>query len=112
VSDEVQEEVRMVHCKKLDKELPGLKRPPYRNELGKRIYDEISQEAWEMWKQESIRFINTYRLDLASKEGQSFLLKQAAVYFGFEDGELAQTAWTPPKELAEFITHKSLVFRC
>jgi len=94
---EAPEEPRMVQCRKLGKLLPGLKRKPYRNELGQRIYDEVSQEAWDLWLKESVRFINTYRVDLASPEGQKFMLKQAAIFFGFEQGDLAETAWTPPK---------------
>jgi Fe-S cluster biosynthesis and repair protein YggX len=89
-------EPRIVFCKKLQKELPGVRRQPYKNELGKQIYDNVSQEAWEMWLKDSVRIINTYRVDLASNEGQRFMLKQAAVYFGFEDGEVAETAWVPP----------------
>lgn len=86
---------RIVHCKKLDKDLPGLDRPPYKNELGQRLYNEISKEAWEMWLKDSVKYINTYRIDLASTEGQKFMFKQVAVYFGFEEGELADTAYSP-----------------
>jgi Fe-S cluster biosynthesis and repair protein YggX len=86
---------RIVHCRKLGKDLPGLERPPYKNELGRRIFEEVSREAWEQWKQDSVKYINTYRVDLASPEGQKFMFKQCAVYFGFEEGELAITAWTP-----------------
>ena len=95
-------EQRMVMCKKLGKELPGLPRPPYKNELGKRIYEEISKEAWDQWIKHSVRYVNTYfgpgRLDLATKEGQDFLFKQAAVFFGFEEGNLADTAFVPSDE--------------
>lgn len=86
---------RIVHCKKLDKDLPGLDRPPYKNELGQRIFNEISKEAWDMWLKDSVKYINTYRIDLASTEGQKFMFKQVAIYFGFEEGELAQTAYAP-----------------
>jgi Fe-S cluster biosynthesis and repair protein YggX len=86
----------MVQCRKLGKELPGLAKPPFKNELGKRIYEEISKEAWEQWLKESVKYINTYRVDLASNEGQQFMMKQIAVFFGFEEGDLAATAWTPP----------------
>lgn len=89
---------RMVKCRKLGKELPGLVKPPYRNALGQMIYDEISKEAWDAWLQESVRLINTYRVDLASPQGQKFMMDQTAVYFGFEEGELAATAWVPPKQ--------------
>lgn len=89
---------RIVHCRKLGKDLPGLDRPPYKSELGKRIFEEISKEAWDQWLAESVRYINTYRVDLASTEGQKFMFKQCAVWFGFEEGDLAQTAWSPPPE--------------
>lgn len=89
---------RMVQCRKLGKELPGLKRPPYRNELGQKLFEQVSQEAWSTWLQESVRIINTYRIDLASPEGQRFMLEQTAIYFGLSDGEAAETAWSPKKE--------------
>jgi Fe-S cluster biosynthesis and repair protein YggX len=88
----------MVHCKKLGKELPGLERVPYRNELGQRIYNEISKEAWDQWLKESVRYVNTYRVDLATPEGQKFMFKQCAIYFGFEEGEMAETAFVPTEE--------------
>ncbi len=94
-------EVRMVQCRKLGQLLPGLSRPPYKNELGKRLYEEVSKEAWDQWLKESVRLINTYRVDLASSEGQKFMIKQTAVYFGYEDGDLAPTAWTPPPKEGE-----------
>ena len=89
---------RLVQCIKLGKELPGLARAPYRNELGQRIFETVSKEAWQAWIAASIKFVNTYRVDLASPEGQKFMLKQCAVYFGFDQGELAQTAWTSKGE--------------
>jgi Fe-S cluster biosynthesis and repair protein YggX len=87
----------MVLCRKLGKELPGLRRVPFRNELGQKLYNEVSQEAWDAWLKESVKFINTYRVDLASNEGQKFMVKQTAIHFGYEEGETAQTAWVPPK---------------
>ena len=88
-------EERIVHCRKLKKDLPGLSRPPYRNELGQRLYAEVSKEAWDMWLKDSVKFINTYRVDLTSAEGQKFMFKQCAVYFGLEEGDLAPTAYVP-----------------
>jgi Fe-S cluster biosynthesis and repair protein YggX len=91
-------ETRLVQCRKLGKELPGLDRPPYRNELGQRIFNEVSKEAWEMWKKDSIKIINTYgsSLDLSTAKGQQLMFDQCAIYFGFQEGEVAKTAWTPP----------------
>ncbi len=88
--------MRMVHCRKLGKELPGLDFVPFDNEFGERLYNEVSQEAWDQWLKESPRYINTYRLDLAEPKAQQFLFEQMEVYFGFKEGDLAQTAWTPP----------------
>ena len=89
---------RIVHCRLLKQDLPGLDRVPYKNELGQKIYDEVSKDAWKKWLGDSVKFINTYRLDLASPEGQKFMLKQAAIYFGFEQGDLADTAFVPREE--------------
>ena len=55
---------RIVHCHLLKKDLPGLDRAPFRNELGQRIFEEISKDAWQMWLKDSVKFINTYRVDL------------------------------------------------
>ena len=88
-------ESRIVHCKKLGKDLPGLAKAPYKNDLGKRIYEEISKEAWDMWVKDSVKYINTYRVDVTESAGLKFMLKQCAVYFGFEEGDLAQTAFVP-----------------
>jgi Fe-S cluster biosynthesis and repair protein YggX len=89
---------RIVRCRKLGKDLPGLTRVPYRNELGQKIFDEVSKEAWDGWLRDSVKYINTYRVDFATIEGQKFMLKQCAIYFGYEEGELLSTAWTPPKD--------------
>ena len=88
-------EPRMVKCMKLGKELPGMPFKPFPNEFGQEIYDNVSMEAWQMWLAESPRYINTYRVDLQSTEGQEFLRNQMRVFFGFEEGELAETAWVP-----------------
>jgi Fe-S cluster biosynthesis and repair protein YggX len=91
----IMSEPRLVHCCKLGKELPGLARPPYKNELGKRLYEQVSKEAWDMWLKDSVKFINTYRVDLTSPEGQKFMFEQCEVYFGLKEGKLADTAFVP-----------------
>jgi len=89
---------RIVHCIKLDKDLPGLAKPPFPNELGQKIYENVSKEAWDLWLAESVRFINTYRVDLSSREGTEFMMKQLRIWLGLDEGDLAATAWTPPEE--------------
>ena len=85
----------MVTCRKLGKELPGLPFKPFTDDVGKRIYDEVSMDAWQMWLKDSVKYLNTYRLDLTDKNAQAFMRKQMLVYFGFEQGDMATTAWTP-----------------
>ena len=53
---------RMVHCARLKKEAPGLDKPPYGGELGKRIYENVSKEAWQMWVRHQVMLLNEYRL--------------------------------------------------
>jgi Fe-S cluster biosynthesis and repair protein YggX len=86
---------RIVHCRKLGKDLPGLARPPFKNELGQKIFAEVSKEAWDMWLKDSVKYVNTYRIDTTSAEGQKFWFKQCAIYFGYEEGDMAQTAFVP-----------------
>ena len=89
---------RMVHCIKLDRELPGLTKPPFPNEVGQLVFEKVSKEAWDMWLQESVRYINTYRVALSSREGTDFMRKLLRIWLGLEEGDLAATAWTPAEE--------------
>jgi Fe-S cluster biosynthesis and repair protein YggX len=72
---------RMVKCAKLGQELPGIAYKPFNNELGQRIYDQISQQAWMDWIEYSKRIVNEFRLDLTSPIGQQILLQQAEEFF-------------------------------
>jgi Fe-S cluster biosynthesis and repair protein YggX len=81
-------EPRKVMCVKLQREGVGLDRPPFRNELGQRIYDNVSKEAWKMWLEHSKMLVNEYRLDLVSKEGTAFVLKECEKFFFGEGSAL------------------------
>ena len=72
---------RIVKCAKLQRELPGLKFKPYSNELGQKIYDQISEKAWKMWTDQAKMILNEYRLNLASPEATKFLFEQADAFF-------------------------------
>ncbi len=64
---------RMVQCAKLNREAAGLERPTYPGELGKKIYLNISQEAWEMWVRHQTMLINEYRLTPVDPKARAFL---------------------------------------
>jgi Fe-S cluster biosynthesis and repair protein YggX len=78
----------MVNCVKLGKELPGVIYKPFNNELGQKIYDSVSQEAWRMWLEHSKMIVNEYRVDLAAAQGQKLMLEQAEKYFFGEGAQL------------------------
>ena len=85
---------RTVMCVKLQKELPGLSEPPFENPLGRRIFENVSQEAWKMWVERMKMIMNEYRLNLANKEAQEFLMQQMEEYF-FGEGAAAPPGYVP-----------------
>ena len=85
----------MVFCVKLRRELPGLEKPPMAGELGQRIYDNISQRAWEMWQEHSRLLINHYGLNLADPDSREILRQEMIRFlFGDEDDKPPE-GWTP-----------------
>lgn len=85
---------QMVHCVKLGRELPGLERAPYPGALGERILANVSQEAWDMWKQHAIILINHYGLSLMDPQAQTFLREQLEAFFFGEDAQMPE-GWSP-----------------
>jgi Fe-S cluster biosynthesis and repair protein YggX len=81
---------RMVNCVKLKKEAEGLDRPTYPGDLGKRIFDGVSKEAWQMWVKQQTMLLNEYRLSPIDPKARKFLEEQMEKYF-FGDGNV-----TPP----------------
>jgi Fe-S cluster biosynthesis and repair protein YggX len=87
---------RMVKCVKLNKELPGLEEPPWAGELGQRIYDNVSQEAWDQWLNFLRMLINEYRLVPSTKEAQEFIASQMELFF-FGEGSAHPPGYVPIK---------------
>ncbi len=87
---------RTVFCVKLQKEAPGLSEPPFDNELGQRIYQNVSKEAWQGWVEQMKMIMNEYRLNLASPDAQKFLMDQMEKYF-FGEGAALPEGYLPPK---------------
>ena len=85
---------RMVKCAKLGLELPGMNYKPFNNELGQKIYDGVSSQAWTQWVEFSKKIVNEYRLDLTSPQGQQILLEQAQQFF-FGDGGKVPSEYVP-----------------
>jgi len=88
---------RMVQCVKLGREAEGLDRPPYPGELGSRIYNNVSKEAWAEWLKHQTMLINEYRLTPIEPKARKFLEEQMEKFFFSEDGSDAPAEFVPPK---------------
>jgi Fe-S cluster biosynthesis and repair protein YggX len=87
----------MVYCQKLKKEAEALHSAPYPGELGTRIYENISKEAWQQWVKRQTMFINEYRLNLSDPKARAVLEKEM-IGFLFEDQSALPADYQPPKE--------------
>jgi Fe-S cluster biosynthesis and repair protein YggX len=76
---------RTVSCVKLGAEAEGLEKPPFKGDLGQRIFEQVSKEAWRGWLEHSKMLINEFRLDLTSARGQQIWMSECERYF-FGDG--------------------------
>jgi Fe-S cluster biosynthesis and repair protein YggX len=86
----------MVKCVKLGREAEGLDFPPLPGALGKRIWENVSKEAWQMWQAQQTRLINENRLNLADARARKYLLEQAEKFF-FGGGADEATGYVPTK---------------
>lgn len=87
---------RMVNCVKLGRSAEGLDRAPYPGELGQRIFEQVSKEAWQMWLQHQTMLINEKRLNARDVEARRYLAQQMESYFFGGEVEQAQ-GYVPPK---------------
>lgn len=81
---------RMIHCIKLNKEAEGLDFAPLPGELGKKIWNEVSKEAWAGWLKQQTMLINENRLNMADARARQYLLKQVEKYFYGDGADVAQ----------------------
>ena len=86
---------RMVNCTYLKKEAEGLDFQPYPGELGKRIYDNISKEAFEPWKKHQTMLVNENRLNLADQRARQYLARQMEQFL-FGEGAEQPAGYVPP----------------
>jgi len=88
---------RMVNCAKLGKEAEGLTFAPYPGELGQKIYDHISKEAWGLWQRQQTMLINEYRLSMMDPKARKFLEEQMTAFL-FGEGGITPEGYVPPKQ--------------
>jgi len=78
---------RIVNCSKIGEEMEGLDFVPFPGDLGQKVYDSVSKEAWKQWLTQQTILINEYRLSSLDQKAQSFL-KEEMEKFLFEGKEL------------------------
>jgi Fe-S cluster biosynthesis and repair protein YggX len=94
-ADQIGAMPRMVNCIKLGKELEGLDRAPVKGELGQRVFDNVSKEAWKLWIAHSTMIVNEYRLELGTPEAAKIWLAELDKFF-FGEGSQAPEGYVPP----------------
>jgi Fe-S cluster biosynthesis and repair protein YggX len=87
---------RTVKCVKFGREMPGLERIPWKGELGKRVYENVSQEAWKMWIEHSKMLMNEYRLNPLDPHAQKIMEEQMEQFF-FGEGARLPEGYVPPR---------------
>jgi Fe-S cluster biosynthesis and repair protein YggX len=86
---------RMVNCVYLKKEAEGLDFPVYPGELGKRLWDNVSKEAWAAWMKHQTMLVNENRLNLADQRARQYLARQMERFF-FGEGADQPAGYVPP----------------
>ena len=86
---------RKVQCVKLGKEAEGLTYPPYPGDLGKKIYENVSKEAWQMWLRHQTMLINEYRLTPVDPKARKFIEGEMEKFF-FGEGSKLPEGYVPP----------------
>ncbi len=79
---------RMVKCVKLQRELPGLEAPPWPGELGQKIFENVSQQGWALWKEHAKMVLNEFRIAPWTKEGIEIMQDQTEKFFFGEGATL------------------------
>ena len=87
---------RMVHCIKLGREAEGLDFPPVPGDLGRKLWENVSKEAWAAWQKHQTMLVNENRLNLADARARKYLMTQMEKYF-FGDGADQVSGYVPPK---------------
>src|SRR4029077_17437651 len=94
---------RMVKCVKLGRDAEGLDFPPYPGELGKRIYENVSKEAWQAWIKHQTMLINENKLNLADPRARKYLAEQMEKHFFGSGADVASRYVPPDKDTLYFL---------
>ncbi len=96
---------RTVYCQKLNIEAPGLPFQTWPGELGKRIFDNISQQAWDQWINHQTMLINEYRLNPMDPKAKEMITTEMEKFL-FSGGAEKPADYVPPSNSNDPITEE------
>ena len=85
---------KQVFCQYFQKELAGLEQPPYPGEIGQRIYNSVSKQAWQMWIEHQTMLINENKLSMVNPESRQYLQEEMIKFF-FGEGSQKPKEYIP-----------------
>lgn len=88
---------RTVHCRKYQKDLPGLDMPPFPGPKGEEIFNTVSKQAWADWMTHQTTLINEMRLNMMDLTARTYLAEQREKFFAGEEVDQAE-GYVPPSE--------------
>ena len=91
---------RLVKCAKFQRELPGLQDPPWPGELGQRIFENVSAEAWGQWEERMKMLLNEYHLKPWEKDAQALVANFMEEFF-FGEGSALPPEFVPENDKAQ-----------
>ena len=88
---------RTIFCTFLQRDAEGQDFQLYPGDLGKRIYNEISKEAWGQWQKKQTMLINEKKLNMMNADHRALLQAEMVSYL-FEDGDVQIEGYVPPSQ--------------
>jgi Fe-S cluster biosynthesis and repair protein YggX len=87
---------RMVNCVKLGREAPGLPKAPIPGDLGQKVYERVSLEGWDMFREYFTMVVNERHLDLADDSTNEIFINLIEDFFFGEGGKMPE-GYVPPQ---------------
>ena len=91
---------RTVHCSRYKQDLPGLEKPPLPGPAGEKIYNEVSQRAWDEWQELQTMLINEKHLNMMDLEARKYLSEQMDLFLSGGEHDHAE-GYVPPSQTSE-----------
>ncbi len=88
---------RMVFCKKYQKDMEGMQRPPFPGPRGQELFDTVSQRAWQEWLEHQTRLINEKHLNMVDASARTYLAEQLEKFMSGADIDQVE-GYVPPSK--------------